>query len=193
MEQNTLYPIFLKLDQITTLIIGGGKAASEKLTFMLKNSPNANVRLVSPVLNKGIEELVANRPDIELIRDEYQTTHLNGVGLVIAATDSREVNHRIYTEAKAHNILVNTADTPELCQFYLGGIVTKGNLKIGISTNGKAPVLAKRLREFFEQSLPDSLNDLISNLDHIRKKLHPDLATRTAALNSLTKDLAKQP
>jgi precorrin-2 dehydrogenase/sirohydrochlorin ferrochelatase len=85
------------------------------------------------------------------------------------------------------NILVNVADTPDLCDFYLGSIVTKGDLKIAISTNGKSPTLSKRLREFFEDVLPENINDLILNLNEYRNSLKGSFAEKVEKLNQLTK------
>jgi precorrin-2 dehydrogenase/sirohydrochlorin ferrochelatase len=85
--------------------------------------------------------------------------------------------------------LLNVADKPEFCDFYLGGVVTKGDLKIGISTNGKSPILAKRLRETFEEILPPSLEETIASTNLLRKKLHGNFEEKLKTLNELTKDL----
>jgi precorrin-2 dehydrogenase/sirohydrochlorin ferrochelatase len=81
------------------------------------------------------------------------------------------------------------ADTPELCDFYLGGIVNKGNIKIAISTNGKSPTKAKRLRQFFEDVIPDEVDDLAQNLNRFRKTIKGDFALKVTKLNRLTKGL----
>ena len=88
--------------------------------------------------------------------------------------------------------MINVADTPELCDFYLGSIVTKGDLKIAISTNGKSPTLSKRLREFFEDVLPENVNDLILNLNEYRKTLKGDFEEKVNALNEITKNFLKR-
>ena len=92
-------------------------------------------------------------------------------------------------EAKKRNILVNIADTPQLCDFYLGGIVTKGNVKIAISTNGKSPTMAKRIRQFLEEILPENINDLVKNLNEYRKTLKGDFDSKVEAMNKMTKGL----
>ena len=102
------------------------------------------------------------------------------------------MNEQIYQVAKQKNILINVADTPELCDFYMGSIVTKGDLKIAISTNGKSPTLSKRLREFFETILPDDLQELIDNLHQYRNTLKGDFEKKVKTLNELTKSFSKK-
>jgi len=86
---------------------------------------------------------------------------------------------------------VNVADTPALCDFYLGGIVTKGDLKIAISTNGQSPTTAKRLRQFFEEVIPDDINQLVKNLNEFRKTIKGDFEEKVKTLNKITENLIK--
>lgn len=188
MERNNLYPIFLKMHNIQTLIVGGGHVALEKLTFLLKSSPNAKVEMVAPFFMEEVKDL-ADRFDIRLIDMAYDPSFLYDKDLVIATTDSLEVNKRIYNDAKARHLLVNVADTPELCDFYLGGIVTKGHVKIAISTNGKSPTTAKRLRQFLEDIIPDDVNILVKNLNQYRKTIKGNFEQKVVALNKITETL----
>ena len=86
-------------------------------------------------------------------------------------------------------MLINVADKPALCDFYLGGIVTKGDLKIAISTNGKSPTVAKRLRQLFEAILPDTIDELLQNLQTYRQQLKGNFEEKVATLNQLTASL----
>ena len=135
MVQNELYPIFLKVSQLNVLIVGGGNVALEKLSFLLKSSPKAKVLVVSKEFDPALLELV-DEFNVSIVRAAYSKMALKDKHIVIAATNNAETNKLIYRDAKSANILINVADTPELCDFYLGGIVTKGNVKIAISTNG---------------------------------------------------------
>ncbi|WP_430410071.1 precorrin-2 dehydrogenase/sirohydrochlorin ferrochelatase family protein [Kordia sp.] len=189
MEKNELYPIFLKVHQLQVLIVGGGNVGLEKLSFLLKSSPNANVSLVAPFIKAGVRILAAAHPTVTLIEDIYAKEYLNEKHIVIAATDNQKVNLDIYLEAKQRNLLVNLADQPKYCDFYLGGIVTKGNVKIAISTNGKSPTTAKRLRQFFEQVIPENINELVQNLHTYRKRLKGDFEEKVDILNDLTETL----
>lgn len=184
---NTLYPIFLKTENFNILIVGGGIVGTEKLSFILKNSPNASITVVAKLISDDILSLTSNHPSIQLKQKVFEPTDLDNHQLVIAATADKELNHQIYEAAKSGSILINVADTPELCDFYLGSVVTKGDLKIAISTNGKSPTLSKRLREFFEAVLPENINDLILNLNEYRNSLKGTFEEKVNQLNELTK------
>ena len=184
---NTLYPIFLKTENFNILIVGGGFVGTEKLSFILKNSPNANITVVAKEISDEIKSMVNGQLSIVLTEKPFEKSDLENKQLAIAATADKELNKAIYRAAKEKNILINVADTPELCDFYLGSIVTKGDLKIAISTNGKSPTLSKRIREFFEDILPENVNDLILNLNEYRKTLKGNFEEKVNALNEITK------
>ncbi|WP_271406891.1 precorrin-2 dehydrogenase/sirohydrochlorin ferrochelatase family protein [Tenacibaculum soleae] len=190
-ERNNLYPIFLKTEQLEILIVGGGFVALEKLSFLLKSSPNAKVTMVSLFFREETKEL-ANRFNVVMLIDQYNKTYLKGKHIVVATTDKVDVNIEVYKDCKKQNILVNVADNPPYCDFYMGGIVTKGNVKIAISTNGKSPTTAKRLRQFFEEVIPDNINDLVQNLNKYRKTLKGDFEEKVEKLNEFTKSLVEK-
>ena len=167
---NELYPIFLKVAELKLLIVGGGNVGLEKLTFLLKSSPSAKVQMVA-IDYLDETRALAKKHNVELIQEPYSSSYLEGKHVVIAATDDQAVNLQIKSDCKARHLLVNVADQPEHCDFYMGGIVTKGNLKLGISTNGTSPTAAKRLRQFFEEFFPENMDDLLNNLNAYRKTL----------------------
>jgi precorrin-2 dehydrogenase/sirohydrochlorin ferrochelatase len=185
---NTLYPIFLKTQQLQILIIGGGHVALEKLEFLYKSSPDAHVTMIAPFFRESTLDFIKDKT-IEIIEDHYQSKYLINIDIVIATTDSPIVNQRVYIDCRAKNTLCNVSDNPPLCDFYMGSIVTKGNLKIGISTNGKSPTLAKRLRQWLEVVLPDEIDELLNYLQTYRDHLKTDLNGKIKALNKLTKEL----
>lgn len=191
MEQNELYPIFLKVNELEVLIVGGGFVALEKCSFLLKSSPNAKVTIVAPFFREETKELAAKYP-VKMILDSYQKSYLENKQLVIATTDNLDVNIQVYHDCKAKNILVNVADNPPYCDFYMGGIVTKGNVKIAISTNGKSPTTAKRLRQFFEEVIPDNIDDFVKNLNEYRKTLKGNFEEKVEKLNEFTKSLIEK-
>lgn len=188
MKQNELYPVFLKVSQLNILIVGGGSVALEKLSFLLKSSPNAQVEMISLVFGDDTIAL-AEKYKVQMRVTAYRENHLNGKHIVIATTDNVEVNEQVYHDCRVRNILVNVADNPPFCDFYMGGIVTKGNIKVAISTNGKSPTMAKRLRQFFEDVIPENIDDLVQNLNEYRKTIKGDFEEKVETLNELTKGL----
>ena len=190
-SRNNLYPIFLKAKSLHVLIIGGGNVAEEKLHFLLKSSPDARVTIVSPMFREGTLAL-ATAFDVELIQEKYNKSFLEGKHLVISTTDVPEINVAVYNACKARHILVNVADNPPYCDFYMGGIVTKGHVKIAISTNGQSPTTAKRLRQFFEDVIPDDVDDLVQNLNEFRKTIKGDFEHKVQTLNEFTKGLIRK-
>lgn len=186
---NELYPIFLKVNQLNVLVVGAGKVGLEKLSFLLKSSPHAHVTVVAKEVWEEVKILAAQHPHVTIVLDEYQEKYLAAKHVVIAATNDRAINQQIHADAKERYLLVNVADTPELCDFYLGGIVTKGHVKIAISTNGKSPTTAKRLRQFLEEVIPEDINEMVENLNVYRDSLKGDLEYKVEALNKLTEGL----
>lgn len=191
MERNNLYPIFLKVKNLQVLIVGGGFVAEEKLTFLLKSSPDANVTMVSPMFRKGTVAL-AKRGNVKIINKKYSKKYLKEMHLVVATTDIPAINEKVFKHCRKQSILVNVADNPPFCDFYMGGIVTKGNVKIAISTNGKSPTTAKRLRQFFEEVIPDNIDDLVKNLNKYRKTIKGNFDKKVTLLNEFTKSLVEK-
>ncbi|WP_367756939.1 bifunctional precorrin-2 dehydrogenase/sirohydrochlorin ferrochelatase [Flavobacterium sp. WC2430] len=189
MERNELYPVFLKLHNLSVLIVGGGNVGLEKLSFLLKSSPNANVEVVAPRFLPELVTLADKHETVTLTDRKFKKKMLKKRHMVIACTDDLEVNRRIYNLSRERYLICNIADTPDLCDYYLGGIVTKGNVKIAISTNGKSPTTAKRLREFFEEVIPEDINKMVENLNEYRKTLKGDFEEKVQKMNEITESL----
>ena len=188
MERNNLYPIFLKTRALNVLIVGGGNVAEEKLSFLTKSSPDAKITMVSPLFRENTLKLAANY-DVELIRATYKTEFLNGKHLVIATTDKPDINIQVYNDCRSMDKLVNVADNPPYCDFFMGGIVTKGNVKVAISTNGKSPTTAKRLRQFFEDVIPEDISRMVQNLNTYRKTIKGNFEQKVDKMNEVTETL----
>lgn len=191
MSRNQLYPIFLKTSSLHILIVGGGHVALEKLSFLLKSSPDSNIEMVAPWFLEATEELAIEH-GIKCVKRPYDTSFLVHKHIVIATTDQDNVNKEVYHECRKRNILVNLADNPEYCDFYMGGIVTKGDVKVAISTNGRSPTTAKRLRQFFEDVLPNDIDALVKNLHLYRKTIKGDFEQKVEKLNEFTKSLVEK-
>ena len=149
-SSNLLFPVFLKLEQLRLVIVGGGKVGLEKLHAVLHNSPETRVTLIAREVSDAVWQLAKEYPSVTILEKSYDTKDLQEADLVIVAVNDIPLAERIRYDANERNLLVNVADKPELCDFYLSSIVKKGNLKIAISTNGKSPTIAKRLKETFQ-------------------------------------------
>jgi len=191
-KPNPLYPIFLKLHQLHLLIVGAGEVGHEKLSFILKSSPDAKVTVVATWASQEMLDLLATARDVQFIKKAFHRDDIQTHDLVIAATNDRTLNEQVQQTAKAKRILVNVADTPDLCDFYLGSIVTRGTLKVAISTNGQSPTFAKRFRQFLEEMLPEEVDDLIYNLKIIRDGMTDDFEGKVKKLNEVTASLVEK-
>jgi len=189
-DRNELFPVFLKASELNFLIVGGGNVAFEKLTFLLKSSPKVKVEIVTEEVDERVLTL-AGKFRIPVYLKSYTPADLLGRQIIIAATNNDVVNAHMVIDAKRANVLINVADCPSQCDFYLGSIVTKGALKMAISTNGKSPTIAKRLRQYFELVLPDELGELINYLEAYRDTLNEEFSQKVKTLNELTEGLVK--
>ncbi|GAA4841113.1 bifunctional precorrin-2 dehydrogenase/sirohydrochlorin ferrochelatase [Algivirga pacifica] len=188
---NYLFPVFLKLEHLNTLVVGGGNVGEEKLSAILRNSPKAKVTVVATYFKEEVVELAKKHTTVTLEERSFEYDDLEGKQVVILATDNRALHEEIKAETSQRGILTNVADTPDLCDFYLGSVVQKGDLKIGISTNGKSPTLAKRIREYLEEALPDEIQELMDGLTAFRNQLKGDFAVKVKELNALTQKVMK--
>lgn len=183
---NSLYPVFLKLETLALLIIGGGKIALEKLESVLGNSPETSIRLVAKEITPEVRALQNQFTNLKLYERAYNGDDFNDIDVAIIAVNDIELAAQIREDAHQKNVLVNIADKPELCDFYLGSIVKKGSLKIAISTNGKSPTIAKRLRETFTETIPDEMDLVLNNMQSIRNQLKGDFDHKVTELNKIT-------
>lgn len=188
---NKLFPVFLKLENLRVLIVGGGSVALEKLKAVLENSPAVQVLLVAPSVSPEIKALAAAHEGVELREEAFAPRHLEGMQLVITAVNDVALSEHIRGAAHAKGLLVNAADKPDLCDFYLSSVVKKGDLKIAISTNGKSPTMAKRVKETLDEAFPDEINEVLENLYHIRNNLNGDFRKKVERLNAITSEMVK--
>ncbi|HLR50458.1 MAG TPA: bifunctional precorrin-2 dehydrogenase/sirohydrochlorin ferrochelatase [Candidatus Sphingobacterium stercoripullorum] len=185
-QENTLFPVFLKLENLHTLVVGGGNVGLEKISALLNNAPKAKVTLIGLTISEELKAYVQPFPNVKLLEKAFSANDLDGIDLVIVGTNSTKINQAIHAQAKEKGLLVNVADTPHICDFYLGSIVQKGNLKIAISTNGQSPTLAKRMRELLTEVLPDEIHNVLYNLRSIRDSMKGDFAYKMKKLNEIT-------
>jgi siroheme synthase-like protein len=189
-DQNPLFPAFLKLENLRVLLVGGGNVGLEKLTAILRNSPATAVTIVSLSFLDEVRELDAQNPRLRLVERGWREADLDAHDIVFAATDDPALHRVIVAAAHQRRLLVNVADTPDLCDFYLSSVVVKGQLKVAVSTNGKSPTVGKRLRAVLEDTLPEELDEVLAQMTVIRGRLAGDFANKVKSLNAVTAELA---
>src|SRR5690606_28090199 len=124
---NTLFPIFVKMNQIQTLLVGAGPVGLEKLQAIFRSSPLAKVKIVAEQIIPEVFEFIADKESIQLEQRLFEESDLEGKVLVVVASNNPELNQHIRALTIERHILLNVADKPDLCDFYLGSIVQKGN------------------------------------------------------------------
>jgi precorrin-2 dehydrogenase/sirohydrochlorin ferrochelatase len=179
------YPVFLNLKGKKTVVIGGGKVAERKILALLK--AGADVTVISPEIKKRIAgEKLKGR--IKHIPRQYRKGDVKNAFLVIAATDSEEINEKVSKDATC---LVNVVDTPSLCNFIVPSVLQRGPLTIAVSTGGISPALSKLIRQELEKLYGPELAEYLSLLEKIRKRAMRDIRDkrkRTEFLKSLASE-----
>jgi siroheme synthase-like protein len=188
-DKNQLYPVFLKLDHLNILLVGAGNVGLEKLQSLLSNSPTARITVVAPFIKTELKDFLKDFSNCSIIQREFQTADIENKELIFLATDNAQLHAEIKRSATERGILVNVADTPDLCDFYLGSIVQKGSLKIAISTNGKSPTIAKRIKEMMNDMLPEEIDELLDNMQTLRNEMKGNFQDKVKQLNELTNAL----
>ena len=177
---NTYYPVYIEMREQPCVVIGGGKIAEGKVEGLL--AAKANVTVISPDLTANLRELVEEKK-ITYIARAYQPGDLTGAFMVICATDQTQINHQVWQEASANRQLVNVVDDTPRCNFIAPSILRKGDLSIAISTSGKAPALAVRLKERLQRELGPEYERFLELAGELREPLArqvQDFETRKA-------------
>jgi len=162
------YPVFLDIAGKPVVVIGGGNIAHVKVVGLLK--AGAEVTVVSPELNAEMAALSAEGRFRHLRRD-YEPGDLEGYTLAFVATDDRSVNSTVADEGKARKVWVNAVDDPPYCDFIMPGIAQKGDLIIAISTSGRSPAMARKMREEIEKFLTDDWAAMLELAAEVRAEL----------------------
>lgn len=174
----TYYPIYVELHEQPCIVIGGGKIAEGKVQGLL--TAGAQVTIISPDLTSHLHTLVEQNK-VAYISRTYQHGDLTGAFIVICATDQTEINHQVWQEASANRQLVNVVDDTPRCNFIAPAILRKGDLNIAISTGGKAPALAVRLKERLQKEIGPQYERFLELSGQLREPLArhiPDFETR---------------
>ncbi len=145
---SSFYPILVDLQAKKALVVGGGKVAQRKIETLLEYG--ATVQVIAMDLTEELERLQTDQR-IEFLGGEFSEALLEGSFLVIAATDDASLNHRVSQAAQQRGLLVNAVDQPADCNFIVPSVLSRGDLLIAVSTSGKSPAFAKKVRVELEQ------------------------------------------
>jgi precorrin-2 dehydrogenase/sirohydrochlorin ferrochelatase len=182
-----MFPVFFKLQGRPCLVVGAGNIALPKIQSLLR--AGGFVTVVAPEAKSEVM-LLATSADILWHKREFQSTDLDGVFLVIAATDRQPVNHAVAEAARSRNVLCNSVDDPPDCDFFYPSVVHRRDLQIAISTAGKSPALAQRLREEIDALLPSDTGEWLDQLGQTRLRMlqaFPLSPDRSRALHLLAR------
>jgi precorrin-2 dehydrogenase/sirohydrochlorin ferrochelatase len=196
------FPIMLAVGDLRAVVVGGGSVGMRKARALL--ATGAEVTLIEPAggdspcfsekhRKAGTDPTRRKRgtvpSSLRVIRARYKPSHLRGAKLVMACTDDRELNHRIAVDARAAGAMVNAADQPEDCDFYLPAVVADGDVVVAIGTGGSAPALAASLKRIVAGALPPKAGSFALALSRLRAELRneiPDPRKRMAIMKRLS-------
>jgi precorrin-2 dehydrogenase / sirohydrochlorin ferrochelatase len=168
MKPAKLFPMFLKLLARPCLVVGAGTVAEPKIDSLLE--AGGRVRVVAPEATPQVRSWAKSK-GIEWHQRPFQSSDLEGMFLVIAATSSTELHEQIFEQATKRGVLCNIVDVPLLCDFYYPSVVQRGALQIAISTAGQSPALAQRLRKELEVQFGPEYEEWVAQLGEVRDKL----------------------
>ena len=164
----TLFPMFMKLEGRPCLVVGAGTVGEPKISSLIASG--ASVRVIALHATAAVAEW-AQAGSITWDARAFSAADLDGVFLVIAATNSRDLNATIFDQARQRNILCNVVDDPDYCDFYYPAVVRRGELQLAISTNGHSPALAQRIRRELEIQFGPEYGEWLEELGRIRQQL----------------------
>ena len=162
------YPILVDLQGKKALVVGGGKVAQRKIESLLEYG--GSVHVIARELTAELEQL-RSRKRIELLGGEFSEAHLEGAFLVIAATDNALLNRRVSQEAQKRGLLVNAVDQPADCNFIVPSVLSRGDLLIAVSTSGKSPAFARKVRLELDQHFGEEYGFFLNLMGNLRKEI----------------------
>jgi precorrin-2 dehydrogenase/sirohydrochlorin ferrochelatase len=162
------YPAYLDIRNRRCLVVGGGGVGTRKVKTLL--DCGAHVTIISPQISRQLIKLADNNR-VSIKKRSYQSGDLESIFLVISATDDEKLNRQISRDAEKRGLLCNIADRPEICNFILPSVVHRGDLTISISTAGRSPAMAKKLRQDLEKQYGEEYADFLRLMGAIRQKL----------------------
>jgi len=164
----SFYPVFVQLEGKKVVVVGGGNVAYRKVLALLECG--AAIHLAGRALTPELKQMVENE-EIHFLGREFSEDSLENAFMIIAATDDKDLNHHISTCARKKGVLVNAVDQPPDCDFIVPSILKRGDLQIAISTSGKSPALARRIRKSLEVQFGEEYETFLAMMGRLRKEI----------------------
>ena len=178
------FPLYLKMDKIKVLIVGGGNIATEKLEKILDFT--TDITVISPVICDKANEYI-KRDNLSFEVRKYEIGDIKEFDIIVVAVDDLELQKEIFEECKLYNKLCNSVDSVEYCNFIFPAYIKKGGLTVSISTSGKSPAVAKHIKGYLAKKIPDEIGEFLDYMDNLRKSL-PKGKERMEHLSKIAKE-----
>lgn len=162
------FPMYMDMQDLKVLVIGGGNIATEKLEKLIDFTKEITV--ISLRVEEEAQNLIKNHC-LTLYQRAYEKGDIEGFDMVIVATDTVDLHKAIYKESRGSRILVNSVDNTDYCDFIFPSYVQKGDLTIAFSTGGASPAFAKQIRQHFEKNIPDSVGAFLQKMKGLRSTM----------------------
>ena len=164
----SFFPLFIEMQHLKVLLVGGGKIATDKLTKLLEFTNQITV--IATEISLETQRLIALH-DLCAYQRSYQQGDIEGFDIVIVATDTVTLHQAIYEESRGSRVWVNSVDNIAYCDFIFPSYIKKDELTIAFSTGGASPAFAKQIREYFEKRIPDSVGDFLKKMKALREQM----------------------
>ena len=162
------FPAFIEMKNVRVLLVGGGTIAQEKLEKLLDFTQD--ISIITLEVSEDVRRL-SQEHKLTLEKRAYERGDIGGFDMVVVATNTVALHQEIYEETRGSRTLVNSVDNTEYCDFIFPSYVQKGDLTVAFSTGGASPAFAKKMRQYFEKSIPDSVENLLSKMKKLRKTM----------------------
>ncbi len=178
------FPLFLKIENIRVLLVGGGKVATEKLEKILDFT--SDIKIITPfVSNEAKEYIEAHQLSFEMRK--YRIGDIKEFDIIVVAVDNLELQKEIFEECKLYNKLCNSVDSVDYCNFIFPSYIKKGGLTVAISTSGKSPAVAKHIKGYLSNKIPDDIGEFLEYMNTLRNSI-PKGKERMEMLSNLAQE-----
>lgn len=178
------FPLFLKMENIRVLIVGGGMVATEKLEKILDFT--SQIKIIAPFISKVAKGYIETH-QLSFEEKKYQIGDIKEFDIVVVAVDDLELQKKIFEECKLYNKLCNSVDSVDYCNFIFPSYIKKGGLTVAISTSGKSPAVAKHIKGYLSNKIPDDIGEFLDYMNTLRHSM-PKGKERMETLSNIAKE-----